>query len=108
MPAQNTFDPLESINDVLAMFESQIKSKGLKLQKTMVEEGEPSELPEFLVGDEQRMKQVICNLVKNAIKFTTKGLVLLTASYDRPQGQIFIKVSDTGKGIAAEEISTLC
>ena len=61
-------------------------------------------MPELLVGDEQRMKQVIYNLVKNAIKFTTKGLILLIASYDRPQGQIVIKVSDTGKGIAAEEI----
>ena len=40
------------------------------------------ELPQLLVGDEQRMKQVLFNLVKNAIKFTCKGRILIIVSYD--------------------------
>ena len=44
------------------------------------------ELPQFLVGDEQRMKQVLCNLLKNAVKFTSKGLILIIVSYDSSQG----------------------
>ena len=54
------------------------------------------------------MKQVLCNLVKNAIKFTNRGLILLIVSYDSPRGEIVVKVADTGKGIAAGEIPTLC
>ena len=44
------------------------------------------ELPQFLVGDEQRMKQVLYNLLKNAVKFTSKGLILIIVSYDSSQG----------------------
>ena len=51
---------------------------------------------------------MLCNLVKNAIKFTSKGLILIVVSYDSLRGQIVVKVADTGKGIAAEEIPTLC
>ena len=51
---------------------------------------------------------MLCNLVKNAIKFTNKGLILIIVSYDSTRGLIVIKVADTGKGIPAGEIPTLC
>ena len=53
------------------------------------------------------MKQILINLVKNAIKFTRKGAVTILASYDNEKGMLAIKVFDTGTGIAPEEIPEL-
>ena len=55
-----------------------------------------------LIGDERRLKQVIINLVRNAIKFTSYGSIKLEAHYE--DGILHAKVTDTGVGIEAEEI----
>ena len=64
------------------------------------------EVPEQLVGDSGRLKQVIINLVGNAVKFTEEGEVGLRVSMDSnaPDGlRLHFVVSDTGIGIAAEK-----
>ena len=48
------------------------------------------------------------NLIKNAIKFTRIGLVLIVISFDALKQKIQVQVADSGKGISAEEIPTLC
>ncbi len=63
--------------------------------------------PQYLIGDPGRIRQVIANLVGNAIKFTEKGYVLITVEEDREaflndaQRRIKISVKDTGIGIPA-------
>ena len=52
-------------------------------------------------GDPFRIRQIVDNLVSNAIKFTSEGNVSLTVNYN--EGQLIILVGDTGKGIAKEE-----
>ena len=42
-------------------------------------------LPEFLVGDQKRLKQILINLVKNAMKFTKRGIIKMISSYDEDQ-----------------------
>ncbi len=69
-------------------------------------------VPEAIVGDEVRFRQVLINLVGNAIKFTKKGevRVVLDARKNRSQPQsvdIKIKVSDTGIGIPEDQVSTI-
>jgi len=64
-----------------------------------------SNVPEFLRGDPSRLKQVILNLVNNAVKFTLKGRVhiyidIVEESDDRVQ--LMVKVKDTGIGISDE------
>ena len=61
-------------------------------------------LPKKLNGDGLRLKQVLLNLVRNAIKFTTKGAVYILAGYDSEESVLAIQVIDTGVGLTAEEI----
>ena len=64
-------------------------------------------LPTF-VGDERRLKQVLINLMKNAIKYTEDGQIFISAFYtEAPSSLLRISVRDTGQGIAPEKISTL-
>ena len=64
-------------------------------------------LPEFLRGDEIRLKQILINLVKNALKFTSHGRVRLIATYDWAVRALKVHVVDTGKGIKEEELGNL-
>ncbi len=69
------------------------------------------DIPEFLFGDDQRLAQVITNLVGNAIKFTPEGGVIKIGSYYQGEADevcdIKITVSDTGIGISPEQQSRL-
>lgn len=65
-------------------------------------------LPQEIAGDELRFKQVLINLLKNALKFTRRGFVQVLAGYDESNCQIIVQVADTGTGITAEEIPFLC
>eukprot|EP00353_Schmidingerella_taraikaensis_P008237 CAMPEP_0185587768 /NCGR_PEP_ID=MMETSP0434-20130131/50483_1 /TAXON_ID=626734 ORGANISM="Favella taraikaensis, Strain Fe Narragansett Bay" /NCGR_SAMPLE_ID=MMETSP0434 /ASSEMBLY_ACC=CAM_ASM_000379 /LENGTH=139 /DNA_ID=CAMNT_0028209925 /DNA_START=94 /DNA_END=513 /DNA_ORIENTATION=- len=61
-----------------------------------------------LVGDERRMKQVVINLVRNAMKFTRKGSIEIFASYKgAPDNTLEVKVCDTGVGIAPSDMPLL-
>lgn len=68
------------------------------------------EVPEHLVGDPLRLRQVLTNLINNAIKFTEQGQVLLTIEND-PEGSepgcLRFSVSDTGIGIAPEKLDAI-
>jgi len=80
---------------------SKARSKGIELIAS-VDAG----LPETLIGDAHRIKQVISHLLDNGVKFTTRGSVELKLSFDRKDGKIgelSITVRDTGIGIPAEE-----
>ena len=59
----------------------------------------------FLKLDPQRIRQILFNLIGNAVKFTSKGFVTVRASYEN--GTFLLSVSDTGRGIAPENIRKL-
>jgi len=66
----------------------------------------PPELPDFVVGDPVRLRQVILNLVGNAIKFTEKGEVVLRVEMEPEQTEgmsLHFAVADTGIGISPEK-----
>ena len=60
-----------------------------------------------MIGDEVRLKQILINLVKNALKFTQKGSIKIIAAFNRAENLLQVKVVDTGVGISAEDISKL-
>ena len=60
----------------------------------------------MLVGDQIRLKQVLINFTKNALKFTVDGSIKIVAAYDYASMQLKVHVVDTGKGISSSEMAT--
>ncbi len=84
------------IRDVLLVYKANADSRGIHLSATLCET-----LPERFVADDLRLKQVLSNLVSNAIKFTDAGEVSVTVQGSRQTGrdQLVFRVRDTGVGI---------
>ncbi|MCB9169398.1 MAG: response regulator [Flavobacteriales bacterium] len=69
-----------------------------------------ADLPEKLVGDELRLKQVLINLLDNAVKFTQKGEVVLTIGFqaiDQRRGALTCEITDQGIGMSPEQLAGL-
>ncbi|HLO50302.1 MAG TPA: response regulator [Kamptonema sp.] len=92
------FDLDSCIESMLEMVAAQIEQKGLELN-VLVE----SSVPRQLRGDPGRLKQILLNLVGNAIKFTDRGQILLRVSVkDRGVAKLLFSVRDSGIGISLE------
>jgi two-component system sensor histidine kinase BarA len=103
MTLQNRpFAPLAVIEGVMVMFAPSAHHKGLELVLD-INGGLPSEV----VGDPLRFRQVLINLVANAIKFTDKGevVVLVHPATTQPSGQRYLRfeIRDSGIGISKEK-----
>ena len=95
------FDLKTLLEDIAQMYAVRAHLKRLELV-TRIPEGTQI----FLRGDPTRLRQVIANLVSNAIKFTEKGEIVISAAtmlLANKQVMLDISVSDTGMGISAEE-----
>ncbi len=64
-------------------------------------------MPRRLVGDPTRLRQVLLNLMTNAVKFTERGHVEVSLAYEAEQGRLRVDVVDTGIGIPADRLNTL-
>lgn len=56
-------------------------------------------MPEVIISDERRLKQVLINLISNALKFTSLGEIQVQTKFDKEMKLIYIDVIDTGIGI---------
>ena len=83
---------------VLAVVSVQAEEKKLKL----VDETAGRDLPPVR-ADENRLRQVLINLLDNAVKFTAQGAITLRAHTDRVPGHVLVEVQDTGVGVPAEQ-----
>ena len=93
------------MNDLVNMIQKRAEKKNLKLIVNV-----DKNLPTVLFGDEIRIKQVITNILTNAVKYTEKGSVTLTANFtDKNDEYVKIRFSvrDTGIGIKPEDIKKL-
>lgn len=80
----------------------------LSVQEDVQLEDETAGIPEqFVVADRQRLKQVLLNLLSNAVKYNRKGGLVAVSCETMPEGRLRIKVSDTGPGIAQEQLERL-
>lgn len=95
------------LNDLVNMTKTKADEKGLELRLNI-----DSNMPNFLRGDEIRIKQAVTNLLTNAVKYTKKGTVTFTIGYERipeePDAVLLkISVADTGIGIKQEDIGRM-
>lgn len=99
-----SFDVRSVVNEVVDVFTIQAESKGIKLEVDF-------DLPSgsVIVSDPVRIRQIITNLVNNAIKFTPEGVVTVSIKIEpvAESAMVYIVVSDTGLGIKKESIKTL-
>ena len=96
------FNLKSTINDVSSMLTPRASRKGLELIINY-----PAELDTHFICDEGRLRQVITNLVGNAIKFTETGHIITDVNISSPRnGMAFVTISvtDTGIGIEADKI----
>ncbi|MEA2356538.1 MAG: hypothetical protein QOD61_2667 [Solirubrobacteraceae bacterium] len=99
------FDPVEAIERACGLLAARAHEKGIELLVAIA-----PDLPPMVRGDDGRLRQVVANLVSNAIKFTSAGEVLVRASLLAAPGnevRLRLEVSDTGVGIDPEALARL-
>ncbi|MBR3825935.1 MAG: response regulator [Lachnospiraceae bacterium] len=92
------------LNDIYNTIHAKAKEKGLEL----FFEISPS-IPSKYFGDDLRLRQVLINLLTNAVKYTDEGTVSLqlTGTVDRGHARLYFSIKDTGVGIHADDIAKL-
>ena len=102
---EEAFNLRDCIEDVTLLMSPAAHNKGLEIVHLI-----DSDVPIYLIGDPYYIKQIIMNLVNNAIKFTDSGEVIITVSLlddGLDTTRLSICVADTGRGIAAEDIELI-
>lgn len=99
-----SYDPVRTIEDAVDMVSMQAHRKGLEMVLSI-----DHQLPRRITGDPNRLRQVLVNLVNNAVKFTEKGHIKVSAvRRNAPDGdQVLVQVKDTGIGIPEERRNRL-
>lgn len=102
---EEPFDLRQSIEDALDLITPKATSKRLELGYVT-----DRQIPEFFLGDVTRFRQIMLNLLGNAVKFTERGeIMVFVAGEEKGNGryQLHIAVKDTGIGIPADRIDAL-
>jgi CheY-like chemotaxis protein len=100
-----TFSIEKIINEVIQETKEKAEFKKLELIARVSDS-----VPDALIGDELRIKQIISNLTRNAIKFTDEGSVEINVTAKETSGSktsLTITVQDTGSGIPADRVETI-
>lgn len=103
--SESEYSPMEILNQSYALMSNRAKTKGLEFEI----KNNPS-VPAALIGDEMRIRQIITNMLTNAVKYTDNGSVciVLSSEYiDDSSVMLRVDVIDTGIGIAPENIEQI-
>lgn len=96
---QETFAIQELVRDVYEELSMKASERGISLS---FKKG--TERPVYVKADKQKIKQVIVNLVDNAIKYGNDGGAIITGVYDMDEKNTYVEISDNGPGIAEEHL----
>jgi signal transduction histidine kinase/CheY-like chemotaxis protein len=110
---ETDFDLFHLLDTIEEMFELKADSQGIQLICDL-----DLDVPQYLSTDERKLRQVLINLVGNAIKFTRKGSIEIKVSIGKPLKVakdedtsdnliLYFEIADTGPGIAPEEMASL-
>lgn len=95
------FNVRECVEDAITLMAPNAHEKGLELIPIIYQD-----VPEKIIGDHLRVKQILTNLINNAIKFTSDGEVILRVMVEAEEAQsitLMFRISDTGIGLSPEE-----
>jgi signal transduction histidine kinase/DNA-binding response OmpR family regulator len=100
------FDLRDVVEEVIGLFAGKTNESGIDLVYDI-----DQDVPEQIIGDNKRLRQVLMNLVENAVKFTRKGEIFVGVHY-LPESagyatEINFEVRDTGPGIPKEQLNLL-
>ena len=99
------FNTRSLVTDVVRTFQATAFEKGLRLDSLVY-----PDVPEVLIGDNHRIRQILVNLVSNSIKFTSKGSVGVKVLYDKKEANqhlIRFCIEDTGIGMDEQTMASL-
>ncbi len=96
------FAPASMIEEAVELMAPRAQAKGIEIASFIDER-----VPTQVVGDAARLRQVILNLVGNAIKFTEKGGVAVTVEPGNHENEILFEVRDTGIGLKTEDLARI-
>ncbi len=101
---EDEYNTGELLVGIINMISIKADEKGLRLKTDIYED-----LPRVLMGDSKRVREILLNLLNNAVKYTDKGEILLKVSMDKsaPTPVLNISVRDTGIGIREEDMDKL-
>lgn len=98
----NPFDLPTLAEGVTELLAPRAHAKGIEISCLVT-----SNVPETIIGDEHRIRQILFNICGNAIKFTERGGVSLHIDHDDGAKALTIDITDTGIGISPEEMSRI-
>jgi two-component system, sensor histidine kinase len=99
------FNIRSCVQEAVKLMDCRARQKGLELSCEI-----DANMPEYIYGDPVRLRQVLLNLVGNAVKFTERGSIAVTGAAHKAQSggmELQLKVRDTGIGIPLEKQSTI-
>ena len=98
------YDVCTLLHDIINMITMKAKDKGLEIKLCLDEQ-----LPSKLYGDDVRLRQILINLLNNAVKYTETGSVTLSVSGEIQDSNVnlYFEVKDTGIGIKKEDLNKL-
>ena len=101
---ESNYNPVETFGEITSLIESKLDEKNLKLNCNFAED-----LPSSLYGDKGKLKQIISNILSNAIKYTEKGHIDFNVNCinEKSKCKLQIIISDTGRGIKPEQIDKI-
>lgn len=96
------FEPQAIISEIHSFTKNKAADKSLEYRMDI-----SPDIPKCVHGDEIRISQIMLNLINNAIKYTEKGYIKLSVSFDRTKSELNISVEDSGMGIKDEDRARL-
>jgi signal transduction histidine kinase/CheY-like chemotaxis protein len=102
IPSDYSFSSM--INDVVNIIKIRIVDSGLRFDVNI-----DSNIPDYLFGDEKRIRQVLLNILDNAVKYTEKGFISFSANGEIKEDTVLltIEVEDSGIGIKSGDLKKL-
>lgn len=98
------YDPRMVLNDIVQMMRFRLGGRPIKLTVDIAKD-----LPSWLYGDEIRVKQILVNILGNAVKYTNEGEIRVILDWERyrDEARLRISIKDTGIGIKEEDLEKL-